>query len=33
MILAKQSRLSVSPVTGVQFRQLLKVAGADAGRA
>jgi predicted RNA-binding protein with PUA-like domain len=29
MVLAKQSRLSVSPVTGAQFKQLLKLAGAN----
>jgi predicted RNA-binding protein with PUA-like domain len=29
MVLAKQSRLSVSPVTVAQFKQLLKLAGAN----
>jgi predicted RNA-binding protein with PUA-like domain len=29
MVLAKQSRLSVSTVTGAQFKQLLKLAGAN----
>lgn len=30
MVVAKQSRLSVSPVTGAQFKQLLKLAGTNA---
>ena len=30
MVVAKQSRLSVSPVTGTQFKQLLKLAGTKA---
>lgn len=30
MVVAKQSRLSVSPVTGAQFEQLLKLAGTNA---